>query len=284
MRKSLFPPTEEEAAYMKLDRCLRFVPTDQDTGGFFVAVFQKIAEEVKDSNESAASPPPSTLQSPPPVEEDMLQEQEPEPKKRHPRSPKPDGITPLTANAWDASKQRYGIQDSLNFSNLMTRTLGGTIYFCSDDVRDWILETVATNKGPRIVGAGVRLLDCKPGAQVGGRPCYEGIKVLSRHMTNRMVECTARDMSRALVRPILQPHDLSANTRQAIEVLDRGIVTFNLCASHDHIFYAIVWKDKAVSPMISKDFLFGIISEMKCVGVWIDEEIETVDSGSKGEK
>ncbi len=266
---------------MKLDRCLRFIPIDQDTGGFFVAVFEKIAEDVKDRNEAeAAYPPPSTLQPPPPVEEDILEEQQqPEQKKRqHPRSPKHDGIIPLAADGWNDAKERYGIQDSLSFSNLMTRTFGGTVYFCSDDVRDWILETEATKTGPRIVGAGVRLLECKPGAQVGGRPCYDGMKVLSRHMTKRVVECTARDLSRALVHPILQLHDLSANTHQAIEALDRGIVALKLRTSQDETsFCAIFWKDRAISPMLSKDFVFGIISEMKYVGVWIDEELlETV--------
>ncbi len=281
VRESLFPPTEEEAACMNLNRCLRFIPTAQDTGGFFVAVFQKIAEEVQGPIEAMASPPVSTLQ-PPPVEENVLQDQQQHERiKRHPRSPKPDEIVPLAANAWDVMKEHYGIKDGLSFSNLMTRSSGGTVYFCSDDVRDWILKAEATNTGPRIVGAGVRLLEYKPGAHVGGRPCYEGIKVLSRHMTKRVVECIARDMSRALSLPILQLHDLSGNTRQAIEELDRGIVTFKLCAPQDHTFYAIFWKDRAISPMLSKDFLFGIVSEMKCVGVWIDEELETVDSGSK---
>lgn len=39
---STFPPTAEEAKEMHLDRCLRIYPHQQDTGGFFVAVFEKI--------------------------------------------------------------------------------------------------------------------------------------------------------------------------------------------------------------------------------------------------
>jgi hypothetical protein len=39
---SAFPPTPEEADAMHLERCLRIYPHDQDTGGFFVAVFKKI--------------------------------------------------------------------------------------------------------------------------------------------------------------------------------------------------------------------------------------------------
>jgi histone H3/H4 len=37
-----FPPTAEEAEKMNLDRCIRIYPHQQDTGGFFVAVFEKI--------------------------------------------------------------------------------------------------------------------------------------------------------------------------------------------------------------------------------------------------
>ncbi|OBZ86764.1 tRNA (cytosine(34)-C(5))-methyltransferase [Choanephora cucurbitarum] len=41
--KSTFPPTKEEADRMHLERCLRIYPHQQDTGGFFVAVFEKVA-------------------------------------------------------------------------------------------------------------------------------------------------------------------------------------------------------------------------------------------------
>ena len=40
---SVFPPTAEEAAEFHLERCLRVLPHVQDTGGFFVAVLEKIA-------------------------------------------------------------------------------------------------------------------------------------------------------------------------------------------------------------------------------------------------
>lgn len=40
-RPSLFPPTAEEAASMRLELCMRCVPQDEDTGGFFVATLRK---------------------------------------------------------------------------------------------------------------------------------------------------------------------------------------------------------------------------------------------------
>ena len=41
MIPSFFPPSDEKAKEMKLERCMRMLPQDQDTGGFFVAVLVK---------------------------------------------------------------------------------------------------------------------------------------------------------------------------------------------------------------------------------------------------
>lgn len=41
--ESAFPPTVEEADSFHIERCLRIFPHDQNTGGFFVAVLEKIA-------------------------------------------------------------------------------------------------------------------------------------------------------------------------------------------------------------------------------------------------
>uniref|UniRef100_A0A7S2NS15 SAM-dependent MTase RsmB/NOP-type domain-containing protein n=1 Tax=Leptocylindrus danicus TaxID=163516 RepID=A0A7S2NS15_9STRA len=40
---SMFPPTEDEISKFHLDYCMRVHPHDNDTGGFFVAVFEKCA-------------------------------------------------------------------------------------------------------------------------------------------------------------------------------------------------------------------------------------------------
>ncbi|XP_049852446.1 RNA cytosine C(5)-methyltransferase NSUN2-like [Schistocerca gregaria] len=40
---TVFPPDEETAKSYHLERCMRFLPHDQDTGGFFVAVIEKVS-------------------------------------------------------------------------------------------------------------------------------------------------------------------------------------------------------------------------------------------------
>ena len=47
--ESLFPPTADEAREMQLGRCMRLLPHDNDGGGFFVAVFEKIAEHAPEA-------------------------------------------------------------------------------------------------------------------------------------------------------------------------------------------------------------------------------------------
>eukprot|EP00555_Chaetoceros_dichaeta_P009464 CAMPEP_0198265676 /NCGR_PEP_ID=MMETSP1447-20131203/23993_1 /TAXON_ID=420782 /ORGANISM="Chaetoceros dichaeta, Strain CCMP1751" /LENGTH=465 /DNA_ID=CAMNT_0043955295 /DNA_START=1 /DNA_END=1398 /DNA_ORIENTATION=+ len=42
-RESCFPPTKEEITKFNLHRCMRCLPHDMDTGGFFVALFRKVA-------------------------------------------------------------------------------------------------------------------------------------------------------------------------------------------------------------------------------------------------
>eukprot|EP00617_Octactis_speculum_P015501 CAMPEP_0185767780 /NCGR_PEP_ID=MMETSP1174-20130828/45549_1 /TAXON_ID=35687 /ORGANISM="Dictyocha speculum, Strain CCMP1381" /LENGTH=728 /DNA_ID=CAMNT_0028452125 /DNA_START=11 /DNA_END=2197 /DNA_ORIENTATION=- len=42
VRQGMFPPTEEKAKLMHLERCIRCVPHDEDTGGFFVALLRKV--------------------------------------------------------------------------------------------------------------------------------------------------------------------------------------------------------------------------------------------------
>ena len=43
IRVSCFPPTEEEVSKLHLDRCMRIMPQDMDTGGFFVCLLKKVA-------------------------------------------------------------------------------------------------------------------------------------------------------------------------------------------------------------------------------------------------
>lgn len=42
VKRSMFPPSEEEIQQFHLERCMRCLPQDMDTGGFFVALLKKV--------------------------------------------------------------------------------------------------------------------------------------------------------------------------------------------------------------------------------------------------
>ena len=55
LRRTMFPPSAEQAATFHLERCVRILPHQQDTGGFFVAVFRKHASlKSRERKKSAA--------------------------------------------------------------------------------------------------------------------------------------------------------------------------------------------------------------------------------------
>lgn len=51
IRSSCFPPTEVEAKSLELHKCLRCLPQDMDTGGFFVALLKKVKPLSKNAAE-----------------------------------------------------------------------------------------------------------------------------------------------------------------------------------------------------------------------------------------
>jgi len=51
VRASCFPPTAEEAKRFALHKCLRCLPQDMDTGGFFVALLKKVKPLSKNATE-----------------------------------------------------------------------------------------------------------------------------------------------------------------------------------------------------------------------------------------
>jgi len=68
-KRSMWPPTDEENATLNLERCVRVYPQLQDTGGFFITVFEKVAEikgaaNGKDAKKAAAAAGAATKSAP----------------------------------------------------------------------------------------------------------------------------------------------------------------------------------------------------------------------------
>ncbi|GMF09680.1 unnamed protein product [Phytophthora lilii] len=54
IRATMFPPTTEEAADLHLERCMRCLPQDENTGGFFICLLKKVAPTPNDKEEDTS--------------------------------------------------------------------------------------------------------------------------------------------------------------------------------------------------------------------------------------
>jgi hypothetical protein len=57
-KEFIFPPTAEEISWMHLERCLRCLPQDEDTGGFFVCAMRRLSppQSAEESTEQPTDP------------------------------------------------------------------------------------------------------------------------------------------------------------------------------------------------------------------------------------
>ena len=154
---SLFPPTEEEAKEFHLERCMRFLPHLMNTGGFFVAVLEKVgqteheikmrkaddavSESISTASASSAAAEEKEKEKEKEKEEDVmadlakddpeiaaqLKEKEKKAERSWTRQFGEDPIIPLTAlegakEDWKKIVDFYGVKPSFPFEQLIART------------------------------------------------------------------------------------------------------------------------------------------------------------------
>ena len=109
IRKTCFPPTAEEAAKFHLERCLRVLPQDMDTGGFFVSLLKKVAPMNAKARKNFETLEKEMVDEP----EDATEGQEPESKRTKIEEPKESSRQETedstSAQKPDAEDQERGI-------------------------------------------------------------------------------------------------------------------------------------------------------------------------------
>eukprot|EP00727_Mastigamoeba_balamuthi_P004855 m51a1_g14368 putative trna (cytosine -c )-methyltransferase (800) ;mRNA; r:247386-250172 len=196
---SCFPPTPEEAASFHLERCVRLLPHQNDTGGFFVAVLTKVAELPKgvakfardrtsEAPEAAAAAPSASPAESPSLDKQQGEEAEPaaSPEEqetlegvpdealpqtpqnrrhsRHPHKDDTDPMVPASANPRFESvvaniKDFYGVDDEFQFTNLVTRTKDLVRLLFVSKEIFEIIEANNSIKALNLVQAGLKLFE-----------------------------------------------------------------------------------------------------------------------------
>ncbi|KAG7300998.1 hypothetical protein JYU34_015362 [Plutella xylostella] len=148
VRPQMFPPTPDEIKTFNLDRCIRILPHAQDTGAFFVAVFEKTAllPWEKDAN-------------PTPVDQPKEEKKEPPKKRRRMGGYREDPFVFFSGEKEDVFpniKEYYDLKDDFDPTCLLTRCFVGkkkNIYLVSPAVKDIVQRNEANIK---IINTGVK--------------------------------------------------------------------------------------------------------------------------------
>nr|CAB3264454.1 tRNA (cytosine(34)-C(5))-methyltransferase [Phallusia mammillata] len=219
--KTMFPPEDkDEVRNMHLERCLRLLPHQQDTGGFFVAVLRKVSNlpwqkviSEEELNGSPKQPPKKKRKWVPGFKEDPFvffgdEEQ---------------GII-------DEVKSFYGLSDNFPHQQLMCRTKTGKkrhIYFVSELVRNIVVNNEESLK---VINTGVRVLSRADNTQAGVkcafRLVHDGSESMEQFMSERLVKITIEDAIALLSEEQPKFEQLTEVLQKKLLNLDPGSLMF----------------------------------------------------------
>ncbi|OQR98639.1 tRNA (cytosine-5-)-methyltransferase [Achlya hypogyna] len=213
--RAMFPPTDA-TTLAALRRCLRLVPTDQDSGGFFIAVLRKTRELPGELQ--TGLPPLDELEiGVPPAGyvcklcnapghymkhcarfDETYEPAEPaakKPKVEH-KIPKEAPYQRVPDDVWATIAAYYGINDSSLKANLWCRSdTGSNIHY----VEESIAASCLAGDALHIVNTGLKVFTkSNVGKESFYRPTQEGLALLRPYLKQRLLALSLRDLTQII--------------------------------------------------------------------------------------
>ena len=262
---SLFPPTEEEAKEFHLERCMRFLPHSMNTGGFFVAVLEKVKEsedetshrahvlkkiqsrkEYQEKGDGATATATESQQNSDEVQEETDSDEEARQREEAKKAKKSwtrrfgeDPIIPLSCipqarELWEKVSAFYGIKDGFPFESLVTRTqdVGKIFLTCPA-----IMEIVHANdnvKAIKSVNTGLKVFKKAKGSNKYGvvdgahyRLCNESLHYVLPYLgEKRIVRCKMSDIRTLLTKADPFFSMFSPEVEAKLKSMEMGCIVF----------------------------------------------------------
>ncbi|XP_076374959.1 tRNA (cytosine(34)-C(5))-methyltransferase Nsun2 [Megalopta genalis] len=252
VRPKMFPPKPEDAAKFHFERCMRILPHHQDTGGFFVAVLEKVKPLPWESsqNESDAKEGTEELSLEEEAEKDkdhqlssgkkpLSDDQKPRGLRRNRRKAKGFREDPFIFfkndqdEVWLSVKKFYGISDELDAKSLLVRNLGRrkkNIYYTSPEIRNVVLSNEDQIK---LINTGVKSFtrcesrNANKNNHFPYRLAWEGLQILINYIgDSRRVPINREDLVTLLQNndPKAAPEivKLHPDTQESLKNLETG--------------------------------------------------------------
>lgn len=250
MQPSFFPPTREVATGLHLDKCIRILPHQQDTGGFFVALLVKTKQlpwlKADDKTTEQTPGDVENKESENGAEGGSIEKQEqasqgekrkegpdtssqPAKKRRH-QIHKEDPFIFLAEDdpEWEPIKKFYDVSDDFPNSQLMIRCATGkkrNIYLVSKAVKS---VTQKNEDVVKFINMGLRVL-CRSdnrGVACNYRLAQEGIYCCHPYFRGRQVTVTKDDIITLLTQENPFFTKMSEKTREQLNLWDSGSLIY----------------------------------------------------------
>ncbi|KAH7462539.1 hypothetical protein KRP22_004960 [Phytophthora ramorum] len=273
--RSMFPPADKEDR-QALQRCLRLFPTDQNTGGFFVAVLRKVRganlpgkdQRGLDSYEVAATISGErklSRRAQKLAEEGQTVSPVNENADKKPAKVAKPTYTKLRPDHWMQIKGFYGISETFPHENLYSRSEGtASVCLVNPNIRAAILAGEHVN----ILDTGLRVFArVQTAGKLVFRPTEEGLGRLLPFITKRRAHATREDLLAIVTAPGNDTKQVALGLEHFSEMLQEAA--------------AAVREHSGVGPMLmvlpeSDEASFAAQQLPAALPVWLGEKTLTL--------
>ena len=230
---TMFAPPAADAAALHLDRCMRVLPHQQDTGGFFIAVFERLptaadaapADAAPAEAPAAAETPAEAPPDPPAAAEAEQATEKASAAAAHVGaalhlSPtnhgRYDALYRLTPAFAEQLAAFFGLGATFPRDQLVSRSKQGKSIFFVERALLQLLRADERTK-LRIVNTGARVLERleTAGAAFGFRLAQEGLPCVLPHMTRQLCFASTADLRQLLRRRRVDALDFASSAMRA---------------------------------------------------------------------
>ncbi|KAF0698326.1 Aste57867_11046 [Aphanomyces stellatus] len=251
---TVFPPTADEAAAFNLDRCMRCVPHDENTGGFFIVLLEKTAPTLEEGDAKAA------------------------------HKGKKHGEEYLPFNEYAAIQSTYKMDDTFEKAQLFTRSdTGKTVNFVTSSVSKELLPAMKA-LDMKVVYTGIKVFE-RHDVGVGEttyRLTQSGAHIALPHMHTRKIDVGNRDFQYMLERrgDLVQFDNFSEPLATFLKSAPLGsyVCTLKrddgvpLTISEKMLLNLVIWRGRnTANVMAAKPDGFALTSTLKALNLYDDE-------------
>lgn len=268
VRPSVFPPSKEEAKKFQLDRCMRVLPHDNNTGGFFVALLRKVSPISRSDRREADA----EATDEPEIKRQKLDDEEKAPevdggeepsqeacKKKKAEDPRMDDFGPVPDEILDPIVELFGLGGPKFRKDLfMTKAVGKAkiISYVAPTIKDLIDEGIQNRI--KVINSGLKAFERSSLDNCSiYRVSQDAAQFLMPLMTKRKILVSFDDFMLCLDNNERFVDIESFSVREEIRALDVGSFVLVLDGYDDHFEQTMVFtlwrcRQERVDKLVSK--------------------------------